>query len=728
MNATRISHLVVVVSLASSLAGLSARQRTQDVVRVDMGDIGGVVRSTKGPEAGVWVIAETTDLPTKYAKIVVTDDLGRYLVPDLPTANYSVWVRGYGLVDSSKVRTEPGKTLNLTAELAPDPRAAAQYYPSNYWYSLLQVPGKNEFPGTGPKGNGISESITSQAAWISRLKTGAGSCESCHQIGDQATRTIPSSLGHFDSMLSAWERRTQSGQSGGDMINRLVALGRQRALTNLADWTTRIADGELPPVPPRPQGLERNVVITQWEYGDPRKYTHDGNSTDRRNPTVNANGPIYIAPELSSDDIYIVDPVQNSASELHVPVGDPAPPFAAPQRMPQPSPYWGSEINWTGRTNPHSSMMDQQGRLWTTTTIRPADNPAWCKEGSSHASAKYFPLQKSERQVSVYDPKTKRFTLIDTCFGTQHLMFSEDVNNTVWFSNVGASAGGHALGWFNTRMFDETHDEQKSQGWIPFILDTNGNGKPDAWVEPDQPLDPTKDKRLGVDVYSVVQNPVDGAIWGSISEFPGGIIRVSLGSNPPMTALTEFYEVPLNKARVPVEGYTPRGIDVDRNGIVWTNLSGSSHLASFDRRKCKGPLNGPSATGQQCPEGWTFYPLPGPQFKGLTDSGSADATYLNWVDQFDSFGLGKNIPFATGNGSDSLLALQEGKFLIFRVPYPMGFYAKGMDGRIDDPKGGWKGRELWAASGTRAPFHQEGGKDAKPRLNRFQLRPDPLAK
>src|SRR6185436_14022322 len=119
-----------------------------------------------GPEAGVWVIAETTDLPTRYTKIVVTDDRGRYLIPELPKANYSVWVRGYGLVDSQKVAGTPGKTLNIMATLAPNATAAAEYYPGMYWYSLLHMPAKNEFPGTGAKGNGISENMKTQHYWM----------------------------------------------------------------------------------------------------------------------------------------------------------------------------------------------------------------------------------------------------------------------------------------------------------------------------------------------------------------------------------------------------------------------------------------------------------------------------------------------------------------------------------------------------------------------------------
>ena len=711
------------ISVASVIQ-LQARQQNGNGIRIDNDDLGGVVTSAKGPEAGVWVIAETTDLPTRFIRSVVTDDQGRYVVPDLPKANYDVWVRGYGLVDSPKVRTAPGRMLNLTAVVAPDARAAAQVYPANSWYALLQVPPKSEFPGTGPKGNGFAEAMTSQAAFISRLK--ASGCEVCHQMGNQATREIPKALGVFDSSAAAWDRRVQVGQAGAGMSNGFNLIGRQRALAIFADWSDRIAAGELPPMPPRPQGAERNVVVTQWDYGDPMKYTHDGISTDKRKPTVNANGPIYIAPEESSDDLYVVDPVRHTATALRVPVRDPNTPVRAPAKFP-PSPYWGEEVLWTSRTSPHSSMIDGQGRVWTASAIRPAENPAWCRDGSSHPSAKHFPLKSTSRHLTVYDPKTKEWGLIDTCFGTHHLLFGEDANDTLYFTNAG-TGGGNVLGWVNTKMWDQTKDEQKSQGWTPLILDTNGNGRQDAWVEPGQPADPAKDTRVDVGVYSVIHNPVDNAIWGSVAAYPGAILRVTLGSNPTTTAVTEIFELPLDANKVPVRGFTARGLDVDRNGVVWTNLAGSSHLASFDRRKCKAPLNGPKATGQHCPEGWAFYPLPGPKFKGVTDEGGvADATYLMWVDQYNTSGLGNNTPFAIGNGSDSVHGLVNGKFVTLRVPYPLGFYAKGMDGRIDDPKAGWKGRGLYASSGTRTPFHMETGKGTKPKLVKFQVRPNPLA-
>jgi len=706
----------VAIAVAASGIGGSARQSAGDAVRIDADDIGGVVTGPKGPEAGVWVIAETTDLPTKYSKTVVTDDRGRYLVPDLPKANYSVWVRGYGLVDSPKTQAVPGKNLNLTAVVAPNARAAAQYYPAGYWFSLIQPPAKSEFPGTGPTGNGISPNIGSQAEWIRNLKSGG--CWACHQLGNKATREIPKALGSFESTADAWERRVQSGQAGSQMLSGLGNFGKPRVLTMFADWTDRISTGEVPPAPPRPQGIERQVVITQWDWADPKVYLHDEVSTDRRNPSLNANGLIYGSLELSADYLPVLDPVKHTTSRVKLTVRDPNTP-ATPATMPQPSPYWGEEALWTSKNNVHNPMFDHQGRVWITSAVRPFDNPDFCKAESTHPSAKLTPVDRSSRHLAVYDPKDGKLTHISTCFGTHHLMFAEDANHTLW-----TSGGGPVVGWLNTKMFDETGDEVKSQGWTALIIDTNGNGKRDDYVEGNAPVDPTKDKRFSGGLYSVAVAP-DGAVWGTVLGFPGAIVRLSPGSNPPETALAEVYEPPFQDSKM--GGFSPRGGDVDRNGVFWAALA-SGHLASFDRRKCKAPLNGPKATGQHCPEGWTLYPEPLPQLKGVTDSGSAEASYFTWVDQFDTFGLGKNVPIDTGNASEGLLALKDGKWVILRVPYPLGFYTKWMDGRIDDANAGWKGKGLWATVSTRAPFHMETGKGTTSKVLHFQLRPDPLAK
>lgn len=705
--------VLAVVGAVAWLAGsATARQGAAPPVAIDADDIGGVVTSDRGPEGGVWVIAETQDLPTRYAKIVVTDDEGRFVVPDLPKARYTVWVRGYGLVDSPKVTASPGERLTLRAVTAPDPHQAARYYPAGYWFSLLRVPEAREFPGTGPQGNGISPNMRSQPQFLRLLKS--GSCWACHQLGNEATRTIPHTLGTFESSIDAWERRLQSGQAGGNMMSTLNQLGRERTLAMFAEWTDRIAAGELPPAPPRPRGLERNVVITQWDWADPKAYLHDLVSTDRRNPTVNAYGPLYGALELSADYLPVLDPTRHRASRIPLTLRDPATPPAASPNMPQPSPYWGNEVIWTSRNNVHNPMIDHKGRVWITSAVRPFENPDYCRTGSSHPSARLFPLERSSRHLAVYDPKTGKLTHISTCFSTHHLMFAEDANHTLW-----TSGGGQVVGWLNTKLFDETGDEVRAQGWTALVMDTNGNGKRDAYVEPNEPVDPTKDKRFGGAFYAVAPAP-DGSIWGTSLGFPGAVIRLNPGPNPPETALAEVYEPPL-------PGFSPRGGDVDRNGVYWAALA-SGHLASFDRRKCKGPLNGPKATGQHCPEGWTLYPEPLPQLKGVTEPGSAEASYYTWVDQFDTFGLGRNTPINTGNASEGLLVLKDGQWIVLRVPYPLGFYTKWLDGRIDDPKAGWKGRGLWATVSTRAPFHMEGGKGTTSKVLHFQMRPHPLAK
>jgi len=704
---------------AAMLVAVSAWQAMGQTLPFDSDDLTGVVAGPNGPEVGVWVIAETTDLPTKYVKTVVTDDQGRYLLPDLPNASYTIWVRGYGLVDSPRVRANPGRALDLRAVVAPNPLAAAQYYPAGYWYSLANVPAASEFPGTGPDGNGIE--MSSQQEWLFRMKMGGGSCGgSCHNVGMRSMREIPENLLPLGS-VGAWDERTRYGQAGVNMTSTLNAMGRRRALEMFADWSDRIAAGEIPPAPARPQGLERNVVITQWDWADTRTYLHDLVTTDRRNPTVNAYGLMYGATELSRDYVPVLNPMTHTASRLEVTLRDPNTPPANSPTVPVSSPYWGDEAIWNSRASVHNPMLDELGRLWLTQTIRPSANPDFCREGSSHPSAQAFPNNTAGRHLSMYDPRTGAWTLISTCFSTHHLMFAEDENHTLW-----TSGGGQVVGWLNRKMFDETGDEQASQGWTPLILDTNGNGVRDAYVEPNQPIDPTMDKRITAGFYGVAPS-VDGSVWGSVSDFPGGVVRLVPGSNPTETALAEYFEAPWGNPRAAIQGWGPRGMDIDRNGVVWTPF-GSGHLASFDRRKCAGPLNGPEATGQHCPEGWTLYQEPIPQFKGVTDPGSAEASYYTWVDQFNTSGLGDNTPINTGQGSEGLLALKDGRWVILRVPYPLGFYAKWMDGRIDDPNGGWKGRGLWATIANRAPWHTETGPGTTPKVLHFQLRPDPLAR
>jgi hypothetical protein len=378
----------------------------------------------------------------------------------------------------------------------------------------------------------------------------------------------------------------------------------------------------------------------------------------------------------------------------------------------QASAYWGETKLWDTRANNHNSMLDQKGRVWLAASVRGMDNPAWCKKGSDNEYAKVMPLDKSQRQVAMLDPKTMKYSFIDTCFATHHPQFGYDADNTLWLSGTGPVAG-----WVNTRVFDETGDVKKAQGWAPWVLDSNGNGKLDDFVNPGQPADAAKDTRItaGSGPYSVMPHPTDGSIWYAIGTFGGspGFLRFD-----PKTKLSEVYYIPK-------PGFGIRGGDIGKDGVLWGSGS-SGHLMSFDRRKCKGPLNGPTATGNHCPEGWAFYKYPGPGFDGFPDT-SAEASYYTWVDQHNTVGLGENVPISTANLSDGFVALVNGKMVSLRIPYPMGFYAKGLDGRIDDANAGWKGRGLWSTNGDRTPWLMETGKGSRPRAVHIQVRPDPLA-
>ena len=702
--APRATAFVVVCGLTGILAAACGSQQDGVAVSDALDDIGGVVTSENGPEAGVWVIAETTDLETRFARIVVTDDQGQYLVPDLPDATYSLWVRGYGLADSAKVQGAPGDVIDLTAVVARDPATAAHAFPAAYWYSMMGLPDESELSNVP---GGLNE-------YLMRMKNMG--CIGCHQLGQESTRTIPDSLGDFESSEDAWLRRISSGQAGRQMVGQVQGQLDGVPLKYLAEWTDRIAAGQLPlEGPERPSGIERNIVATVRDWATPKVYMHDLISTDRRHPTVNGFGRIFGAPELSTDDFPILDPVANMATSFKAPVRDAETPTTAEAPVFEPSPYWGEQVLWDSQANAHNPMIDRQGRVWYTARIRGAANPDFCREGSDHPSARLFPLTNSGRHLALYEPDSGDYTFVDTCFGTHHLQFAEDENDTLW-----TSGGGQVVGWLNTKLYDETGDAAAAQGWTPLVLDTNGNGQRDDYVEPGQPVDPTRDTRINAGFYAVMPNPADGSIWGSVAfRFPGSIIRLDPGPNPPETALAEIYNVPL-------PGFGVRGADIDRNGVVWVSL-GSGHLGEFDRAKCQGPLNGPAATGDHCPEGWSFHRFPGPGFADLPDF-SVESSYYTWVDQHNTSGLGENVPIATGNLFDGVHALVDGSWVTLRIPYPLGFYSKGFDGRIDDADAGWKGRGLWVSEGDRTPWLMEGGTENKPLVVHFQVRPDPLAR
>ena len=414
-----VAGLAVFAALCSSLLfPRSYAQQPAADVAIDADDIGGVVTGPKGPEAGVWVIAETRDLPVRYIKSVVTDDRGRFVVPDLPAANYQVWARGYGLVDSAKATAGPASASSITALLAPNEAVAAHYYPAIYWYSMLKIPAADQFGGK----SSIPARLT-QTQWIAAMKNTG--CIGCHQLGQASTRTIPPALGTFATGADAWKRRVQSGQSGAMMFGQLNGLG-EMAFANYGDWTDRIAKGELPfAKPQRPQGVERNIVVTLRDWMNDKQYLHDLIASDRRFPTVNAYGPLYGSPEYSSDNIPILDPVKNVATVFRAPVRDPQ--HAA---QPRPRPRRGARRRCSRRPTGAASA---SGRRASTTTTRCSGATAGCgwrrrcaaprtprsaRPARITRRPKAFPMDRAVRHIAVFDPEdeevhVRRHLLLD---------------------------------------------------------------------------------------------------------------------------------------------------------------------------------------------------------------------------------------------------------------------------------------------------------------------------
>ena len=306
---------VVSILLSSLVIAISGQTGGRSAVAIDNDDIGGVVTGARGPEAGVWVIAETRSTPTRLIKSVVTDDQGRYVVPDLPKANYDVWVRGYGLVDSPKVKATPGKTVNLKAVAAPDKKAAARSTTRRSTGSRCcrcRRRATSPAPATratasrrtsGARASGSATSSTPTAApaairWAARRRA-----------------TIPTSiLGELEDSTSG-VGSTHSVRAGRRRHERALHAGRPRARAgdvrglDRSHRRGRAAGRRRPRV--RRAGSATSS-ITMWDWADPKVYLHDEIASDKRNPTVNANGPIYGALEESGDYLPVVDPTTHT--------------------------------------------------------------------------------------------------------------------------------------------------------------------------------------------------------------------------------------------------------------------------------------------------------------------------------------------------------------------------------------------------------------------------------
>jgi streptogramin lyase len=656
----------------------SATQRTTRPARAARVDhIRGTVTSGRArAEAGVWVIAEGKPGNTPMRKIVVTDGRGRFVLPELPNASYRVWVRGYGLVDSKKTAARPGATLSLRVRRAATRRVAAQVYPANYWLSMLNLP-------------------DSSPEYANQFKL---SCMLCHQIGIKSTR-LPN--------REAFDHGTKKART---MYLTSLGLRRDQLLDAFGDWGRRISEGQTPgSTPPRPRGKERNIVITQWNWGDRFAYAHDEISTDKRNPRRNANGPVW-GVDIGNDRLLRVDPKTNRATTIKVPTrggystpwcdataGPGAPPGSAGfGTLGCPAKDVGGVSAYEGMyknpANPHNPMLDAKGRVWVTTQIRrewPEDIPAHCRNAPGIAGRSHH------RQLGYYDPKTKRWALIDTCFGTHHLQF--DRAGVLW-----TSGDSYVFGWFDPAKYDPARPETEAtaQGFAEVRVDSDG--------------DQVADRAIVGFNYGIIPSP-DGTVW---SAQPSTGRRGTLVRYDPRTGRFENY-VP------PAPGSGPRGVDTDSKGIIWAAMGGSGHLGRFDRSKCTRTWG----DGTQCAEGWTFYKPPGPMMAQSTpaDERTADLHYYLFVDQHNTFGMGKDVVILNGTNSDSLQIFdpKTRRWTTLRIPYPLNAYQRGLDGRIDDPKAGWKGRGLWFNDGLDPIIHNEIQHGW---LGHAQMRPSPLAR
>jgi streptogramin lyase len=658
----------VLTSTVLVLAGVLLRgagvplAQGEPAVGVDDSSIAGIVQSGRDHrEGGVWVIAETKSLPTTFRRIVVTDDRGRFVVPDLPEGSYNVWVRGYGLRDSVPVHATRGQRLNLAVVPAETVQEAARLYPANYWLSLYEP------PPVAPEG------FSGPDHWVANMKLG---CIRCHQFGSAAFRqaTTP------DRWDQVWARRPNEARTAD-------WLGRSALNGSLARWAAKIDLGLVPPPPPRPIGIERNVVISQWEWGRTDSYLHDAISTDKRNPTLYPDGRVW-GVDFGQDLLWALDPIRHRVSSYKVPSDNVLTTQAGPYHNP---------------ANPHVPTLDNAGRVWIASQTRRErleDRPRWAAAVIVNVHPRHdmrveTPAAWDEgshhRQLVYFDTRQERFVSIDTAFGTNHLQF--DREGRLWTS--GDSVG---LGMFDPSRFDPGQARETTPR------------AQKAFVS----IDVETGRSLAGGGYGITVNPLDGTIWrtntyiggsGGPDADPGnafvGENRI-IAFNPKTDSFKDYVLPP------PARG--PVGIDAATDGTLWFG-TGSGHLGRFDPKT----------------ERFTYWESPGPKLKGSGGkTGSADFHYSIFVDQWNTSGLGRNIVILSGTNSDALLAFdpRTERFTVIRVPYPLGMYQRGLDGRIDNADAGWKGRGLWITYANDPIKLVETGIGC---INHIQVRPNPLA-
>ena len=658
---------LVAAILARHPAEPIARAQDAPSIAIDRASIAGVVRNraTGRAEAGVWVIAETSSLPSPFRKIVVTDDDGRFVVPALPEGRYELWVRGYGLRDSARLPATRGATVSIAVDAAVGVADAARIYPASYWLALLEPPAAHELP----------PGFTSQAHWLTDVKLG---CIRCHQFGSR----IFHGRANPDAWEDVWKARPSEGRTA-DTLGR-VAVNRA-----FATWASRLQRGETPPAPPRPTGAERNVVITEWDWGGENSYIHDVIATDKRTPTLYPHGRIW-GVDFGHDQLWSLDPRTHRTKWYPVPTTN------VLNRSEASAP---GAIVYNNPANPHVPIMDGRGRVWIasqTRRERPEDAPAWVRDvidnvdrssGGGVDALAIFKQGTHHRQLVFFDTAAERFGVVDTVFGTNHLQF--DAQDRLW-----TSGDSVALGMLDTRRLDPARPGETAAAAQKAWLSIDRNGR-----------------SAGGGGYGIGVGHKDGMVWRTntyIGQTGAPDNNTFAGQNriigfDPAARAFKSYELP-------PPGRSAVGIDVGADGVVWFGTA-SGHLGRFDPRS----------------ERFTYWTTPGPRLRADGgETGSGDFHYNVFVDQYDTSGLGAGTIILTGANSDALVVFdpRTERFSVFRLPYPLVMYHRGIDGRIDDAAAGWKGRGLWLNASNDPERFIEHGRGV---VSQVQFRPHPLA-
>ena len=281
-------------------------------------------------------------------------------------------------------------------------------------------------------------------------------------------------------------------------------------------------------------------------------------------------------------------------------------------------------------------------------------------------------------ELGYYDTKTNKFVTVDTAYNTHHLQFD-------WQDRIWTDGGGSAMGEMDTKKLDLNNiqgtEEAAQKTWMRIDMDTK--------------------KMIPGTGYGVAS---------ALSTAPFGKRLRKLG--PQRTSCTCLIQRRGNSkiTRCLLRDVSRMALTSARTGMFGFRL-GSGHLGRLDVK-----------TGQ-----WKFWDDPGVKFKGTgSETGTTDFPYFLWVDQFNASGLGKDTVIVTGTASDAMFIFDPKKetFSVFHLPYPLPYYTRGLDGRIDDAKAGWKGRGLWMTYSSYMPKFTETRKGS---VTHMQIRPNPLA-